>query len=118
MVEQNFQPQVRDTTDGPNLHTYIPRADGAIMVGGVAYYPGTAAQASGAKAPTVAVVAPVPASLPFMLQPGQTAATMQMQTPVCYPYPYFPYYPASASARQIFSNISTTCETLTDLSEF
>lgn len=34
---QNFQPQVPDTTAGPHEHTYIPRADGAIIVNGVVY---------------------------------------------------------------------------------
>ena len=37
--EQNFQPQTRDTSNGPQLHTYIPRSDGGVMIGGVAYYP-------------------------------------------------------------------------------
>ncbi|PMD40650.1 hypothetical protein L207DRAFT_554340 [Hyaloscypha variabilis F] len=32
-------PQTRDTTNGPHLHTYIPRSDGTILVGGVAYVP-------------------------------------------------------------------------------
>ncbi|KAH8783469.1 hypothetical protein F5882DRAFT_498500 [Hyaloscypha sp. PMI_1271] len=39
--EQNYQPQTRDTTNGPHLHTYIPRSDGTIVVGGIAYIPQT-----------------------------------------------------------------------------
>lgn len=33
----NFEPQVRDTTNGPHIHTYTPRDDGSVMIGGVIY---------------------------------------------------------------------------------
>lgn len=74
--EQNFQPQVGDTTAGPHIHTYIPRSDGSILVNGVAYIRQSAA--------TIPVVA---ASLPV------AAAAVVVDTPVVQP-PYFPYmYP-------------------------
>lgn len=53
--EQNFQPQGRDTTNGPHLHTYIPRSDGTILVGGVSYIP---------QLPTPAVATTVPVGMP------------------------------------------------------
>jgi hypothetical protein len=59
--EQSFAPQVRDTRLGPNIHNYIPRADGAIVVGGIAYYP---------EGPKPAAIA-IPTSLPV---PVTTAA--------------------------------------------
>jgi len=43
MTEQrNYQPQTGDTTNGPNIHTYIPRSDGTITIGGIIYTPQTA----------------------------------------------------------------------------
>ena len=76
VAEQNFQPQTRDTTNGPNLHTYVPRSDGAIMVGNVAYFPEgyVAANATAAAA-----------TIPVVVQPRQPASIMQ---PLVYPPPY------------------------------
>lgn len=107
--EQNFQPQTRDKTNGPHLHTYIPRADGSIMVGGVAYVPQVitpVATATTAAVPAVAtsvgggatVVQPAAVVTPAtVIQP----ATPVLPTPEYYPSPYFPYYsyhlPASLS---------------------
>jgi hypothetical protein len=45
---ENYQPQVRDTTNGPNIHTYIPRSDGTVLIGGVVFVPQTTAEASSA----------------------------------------------------------------------
>ena len=39
--QQNNQPQTGDTTNGPNIHTYIPRSDGTINIGGIVYAPQT-----------------------------------------------------------------------------
>ena len=80
--QQNFQPQTRDTTNGPHLHTYIPRSDGTILVGGVAYAPQTID--GNVTATTVPVgVAVQPAVVPL--------ATVQippeyLQYPVNYPH--------------------------------
>jgi hypothetical protein len=38
---ENFQPQVRDATNGPNIHTYIPRGDGTVLISGVVFIPQT-----------------------------------------------------------------------------
>lgn len=62
--EQNFQPQTRDTTTGPNVHTYIPRQDGSILVGGVAYVPQVAVPAAAA-----ATAVPVAAAAPSVQFP-------------------------------------------------
>jgi hypothetical protein len=78
--EQNFQPQTRDTTNGPHLHTYIPRSDGSILVGGVAYVPQVTN--IGATATTVPIggMTAVPVATQPIVQPFS-------------PYPVnFPYY--------------------------
>jgi hypothetical protein len=78
--EQNFQPQTRDTTNGPYLHTYIPRSDGSILVGGVAYVPQVTN--IGATATTVPIggMTAVPVATQPIVQPFS-------------PYPVnFPYY--------------------------
>ncbi len=69
---QNYQPQDgNDTSSGAHIHTYIPRADGSILVGGIAYIPQVA--------PTATVTAiPVTTSAPVVVQPA-----------VQPPYPYF-----------------------------
>jgi hypothetical protein len=78
--QQNFIPQVRDPADGKVNHTYIPRADGSILIGGVAYIP----QANPA-APVAAV--PVIAAVPAPVVPVVTPP------PVLFPYPImFPYF--------------------------
>lgn len=90
--QQNFIPQVRDPADGKVNHTYIPRADGSILIGGVAYIP----QANPA-APVAAV--PVVAAVPTPVVP---VAPQPVQFPY---YPMFPYFyqPASFSGSQLFS---------------
>ncbi|PVH78129.1 hypothetical protein DL98DRAFT_462866 [Cadophora sp. DSE1049] len=62
-AEQNFQPQVGETTAGPHIHTYVPRADGSILVGGVAYVRQSAA--------TIPVIPPQPVlyQQPYIAQP-------------------------------------------------
>ena len=74
--EQNFQPQTRDTTNGPHLHTYIPRSDGSILVGGVAYVP----QALGGT--VTATTVPV-GTVPIAVQP---AVQVEYQVPLSFPY--------------------------------
>ena len=73
-AEQNFQPQVGDTTAGPHIHTYIPRADGSILVNGIAYV-----------RQSVATI-PVAASVPV-------AAAVVVEAPA--PVVQMPYYPRS-----------------------
>jgi len=80
---QNFQPQVGDTTNGAQDHTYIPRSDGAIMFNGIPYYPVGAVPG----APTGPVPSPNQPVMP----------TVQLATP---PFPYFDpnsFYYASVS---------------------
>ncbi|KAH7412795.1 hypothetical protein BKA64DRAFT_740557 [Cadophora sp. MPI-SDFR-AT-0126] len=90
-AEQNFQPQVGDTTAGPHIHTYVPRADGSILVGGVAYVRQSAATipvVGSTPAPAVVVETPAPAVLP--------------PQPVIYQQPYVaqpqPVYAAASPA--------------------
>lgn len=69
VLEQNFQPQGCDTSHGAVDHTYIPRADGSIMVNGIAYIPQT-------QAPVVLpVVGAVEAAVnvPITVKPGEEA---------------------------------------------
>lgn len=87
----SFQPQVgADTTNGAHVHTYIPRADGSILIGGVAYFP----QSNG-----TAAAVPVVTSAPVVVQPA-VASVPIVQPPY---YPHFPYplyasvYPTVAS---------------------
>lgn len=81
-IPQNFQPQTPDTTNGPTNHTYIPRADGSILIGGVAYIPQATATA------TVPVVTEVPATISVAAVPVAAAG-------VAVPSVQFPYYPLS-----------------------
>lgn len=70
---QNFQPQTRDTTNGPHVHTYIPRSDGSIVIGGIVYVQ----QAPVVSVPIVPVnvAAPVVAAPPVQShQPSQSSA--------------------------------------------
>lgn len=87
-AEQHFQPQVRDTTNGPNLHTYIPRADGSVLIGGIIYVP----QSNVATAATT-TVGPMPTfgAQPFMVPPGGPAIpTFNVPLiPQNYPYPCY-----------------------------
>jgi hypothetical protein len=78
--EQNFQPQTRDTTNGPHLHTYIPRSDGSILVGGVAYIP------------QVTNIGPTATTVPIGGVTAVPVATQPIVQPFS-PYPAnFPYY--------------------------
>ncbi|CAL3968683.1 unnamed protein product [Diplocarpon coronariae] len=66
---QNFQPQVgSDTSNGPHLHTYIPRTDGSILVGGIAYMPQAISAATVVPVPVAASV-PVVVSSPIVQAP-------------------------------------------------
>ena len=66
VAKQDFQPQVPDTSNGPHVHTYIPRADGSILVGGVAYIPQSVS--GGGTAPSL----PISAAnvTPVVVHPG------------------------------------------------
>lgn len=91
--EQNFQPQAGDSTNGPNKHTYIPRSDGSVVVGGVAYVP----QAGIPAAPTMVVNAPgaAPVIVPTAAFPA---------APVQYPsYQNNLYQYASLSSCNLFA---------------
>jgi hypothetical protein len=97
--EQNFQPQTRDTTNGPYLHTYIPRSDGSILVGGVAYVP----QAVGGT--VTATTVPV-GTVPIAVQP---AVQVECQVPLN--FPYYIYQGASLIPRnQILQSTCLPCE--------
>jgi hypothetical protein len=99
--QQNFQPQVRDTSSGPNLHTYIPLEDGAVVIGGITFLPETGV-ATAATIPVTVTGAPLPTGhpvpvSPYVIPPGgpaiQAFAAPPVQlTPQYYPYPchYFP----------------------------
>ncbi|PMD18241.1 hypothetical protein NA56DRAFT_630550 [Hyaloscypha hepaticicola] len=82
--QQNFQPQTRDTTNGPHLHTYIPRSDGSILVGGVAYVP----QAVGGTVPQVVyqqpgyIAPPQPIYNPYAYAQQQQPYVIQQQPPI------------------------------------
>ncbi|KAH7348478.1 hypothetical protein BKA65DRAFT_454707 [Rhexocercosporidium sp. MPI-PUGE-AT-0058] len=84
-AQQNFQPQVGDTTAGPHIHTYIPRADGSILVNGVTYVRQSVA--------TIPVTAPsVP---PYIAQPQPIYAAAV--TPAISP-PYYNIQPQPYSS--------------------
>lgn len=99
--QQNFQPQVGDTSNGPTIHTYIPRSDGAVVIGGITFLPQSGVPTA-ATIPVSATGAPIPTSHPvpvtsYVIPPGGTAipalAPFPVQlTPQYYPYPchYFP----------------------------
>lgn len=77
-MEQNYQPQGRDTTNGPHVHTYIPRSDGSIIVGGVTYYPqaGTVIPAPlGNTATPGEVPTGAPQVVPVAIKPGEEPKT-------------------------------------------
>ncbi|KAK8903830.1 hypothetical protein QC760_007275 [Botrytis cinerea] len=83
---QNFQPQVPDTTAGPHEHTYIPRADGAIIVNGVVYVRET-------KTP-----------IPVVPTPAMPSAAQQQHVypqPAFQPYPYNPYLQFAGNNQQV-----------------
>ncbi|KAL2064253.1 hypothetical protein VTL71DRAFT_4747 [Oculimacula yallundae] len=109
---QNFQPQVGDTTAGPELHTYIPRSDGSILVNGVAYVRQTVAAVpvAAAQVPAAAVVVEAPAQVvqtpffPYMypqLYPHMFPQFIPPPQPVIYQQPYItqpqPMYAPAAS---------------------
>jgi hypothetical protein len=99
--QQNFQPQTRDTTNGPHLHTYIPRSDGTIVVGGVAYVP----QNVGGTAVATTVPVGTASAVPVAVQPAAVPLpTVQLPQYVQYPlnFPYYIYQQAaSLSVRDI-----------------
>ena len=114
--QENYQPQTRDTTAGPQLHTYVPRADGSVMIGGTVFFPQPApAVAAAAPAPAVVPVATngtVPVVTTISTAEGAVPAVVQapaappVPNPTFYsPYPvqppYFPYN-ASLSAQDLF----------------
>jgi len=70
--QQNFQPQVGDTTNGPHIHTYIPRSDGAIVIGGVPYFPEN----------QTVVAAPAVTVIPVTIAPAPAAAPAAAAQPV------------------------------------
>ena len=84
---QNFQPQGRDTSNGPNIHTYIPREDGSISINGVTFLP----QSGVATAATIPVTStgipiatashPVPAQ-PWVIPPVGSAIPAYVPPPV------------------------------------
>ena len=89
--QQNFQPQVRDTSAGPNLHTYIPREDGAVVIGGITFLPQT-----GVAIPVTVTGAPLPTGHPVPVTPYVTPpggpATLAFVAPPVQPTPqYYPY---------------------------
>lgn len=95
----NFEPQLRDTRNGPHIHTYVPREDGSVMIGGVIYraVAGSAAATGTVGVNTAAGVVPVtvtqavPPPAPVILP----AATLPMVYTYHFPYSYpsfgFPY---------------------------
>ena len=99
--QQNFQPQTRDTTNGPHLHTYIPRSDGTIVVGGVAYVP----QNVGGTAVATTVPLVTANAVPVAVQPAAVPLpTVQLPQYLQYPLnsPYYIYQQAaSLSVRDI-----------------
>lgn len=98
MTAENFQPQVRDTTNGPNVHTYIPRADGAIVIGGIAYFP----QAALSNTTTIPVTVTGPSTIP--VQPIPVVATAP-EPAVVKPYfipPGGPAIPAAVTVPPTF----------------
>jgi hypothetical protein len=93
VTQENFQPQVRDTTNGPNVHTYIPRADGSIVIGGVAYIPqsGVATAATTAVPVTVQLASGSPPQIATHIIPNGGPAIPIM--PVLATYPCYSYHP-------------------------
>lgn len=103
--EANFQPQTRDTTNGPHLHTYIPRSDGSILVGGVVYIP----QASGTVIGATTVPLGAAAAVPVVSQP--------VQFPPLYTHcvsPYIGYQAASVPAQQLHLSNKQLSRRITD----
>ena len=96
---QNFQPQVRDTSSGPNVHTYIPRDDGSFTINGVTFLPQSGLPTAATIPVTSAgipIATPVPAQ-PWVVQPGGPAVPAVVAfpvqlTPQIYPFNcnYFP----------------------------
>ncbi|CZT48770.1 uncharacterized protein RSE6_09517 [Rhynchosporium secalis] len=76
-ADENFQPQVGDTTTGPEMHTYIPRSDGSILVNGIAYVRQNVA--------TPVVVTNIPAAAVVVEAPAQVIPPPH---PVIYQQPY------------------------------
>ena len=93
--QQNFQPQVRNTSAGPNLHTYIPREDGAVVIGGITFLPQTGV-ATAATIPVTVTGAPLPTGhpvpvTPYIIPPGGPATPGFVAPPVQITPQYYPY---------------------------
>jgi hypothetical protein len=97
---ENYQPQVRDTSTGPNLHTYIPRDDGSFTINGVRFLPQTGV-ATAATIPITSTGVPIPTPVsvqhePYVLAGGPAILAfippLVQLTPQYYPIAchYFP----------------------------
>jgi hypothetical protein len=93
--EQNFSPQVPEPTNGPNIHTYIPRDDGSILVGGVIYravppvVPATATVGANTAIGIVPVVTQsVPPPVPVVLS-ATALPNMVYSQPCLYSFPTY-----------------------------
>jgi hypothetical protein len=112
---ENYQPQVRDTTTGPNVHTYIPRADGSIVIGGVTYLPQTAVAATVANPSEIpipltmhsAVGPPNPIAFPYVIPPGGPAIPVVANSfaSQCSPFASYPL-PPTASCSLLSNNLA------------
>jgi len=92
-VEQSFQSQLGDSSNGGHVHTYIPRADGSILFNGVAYFPQNHIQSA---------VSGNAAQIPVLVKPGQEAEVLtgvpmpqhvQTMPHIFHPQTYFGHYP-------------------------
>lgn len=113
--EQDFQPQGRNTTNGPNVHTYIPRSDGSIVIGGIAYVPQVSTAAASTEIPvgstaafvgsTVPAIATTATAVPVLVPEGgearslvaQAPSAAQMITTPCYNPAYLQHHSYNAS---------------------
>jgi hypothetical protein len=100
-TQQNYQPQVGNTNNGPHIHTYIPRSDGSISIGGVSYIPASGVPTATTTAVPVAVT-PIPAApaiaQPYIIPPGRPAIPAMIPVPLTsqffpsyYPFDYYSY---------------------------
>ncbi|RDL34399.1 uncharacterized protein BP5553_07527 [Venustampulla echinocandica] len=94
MTEQNIQPQVRDTAAGALQHTYIPRADGTVLIGNVVYVPvaqGLHASQQPMIYPAPFMPHPQPAYQPYMM-PSQSYTPTPGLQPFTNQQPAFGYF--------------------------
>ena len=85
---ENYQPQVPDTSNGPNIHTYIPRSDGTVLIGGIIYIPQSTIATAAAHAATAT-------AQPFIIPPGGPAFPAFNVLAVPQHYPPLQYRTAS-----------------------